>query len=113
MSYPGESFAAQQRAGYPDLATIRLTVPPDRAFQMVDAAAQKLGWEVTYRDPENGILEATQVSRIFEFVDDIVVRIRPEKGLSVIDVRSRSRLGRGDLGANAERIRALQQALSR
>jgi uncharacterized protein (DUF1499 family) len=41
----------------------------------------------------------------------VVVRIRPRPGGSVLDVRSRSRVGQGDLGANAERIRKLQQAM--
>jgi uncharacterized protein (DUF1499 family) len=44
-------------------------------------------------------------------VDDIRVRVRPSGEGSVVDVRSKSRVGRGDVGANAARIRAFEQAL--
>ena len=40
------------------------------------------------------------------FVDDIVIRIGRVGDGSEIDLRSVSRVGRGDLGANATRIRA-------
>ncbi len=60
-----------------------------------------------------GVFEAVEVTRIFRFVDDIVVRVRMSPGGngSVVDVRSKSRDGRGDLGANAARIRAFAAAL--
>jgi hypothetical protein len=41
------------------------------------------------------------------FRDDIVVRIRPAPDGARVDARSASRYGRGDLGVNARRIRAL------
>jgi uncharacterized protein (DUF1499 family) len=53
------------------------------------------------------------VTRIFRFVDDIVVRVRPSNGGSIVDVRSKSRDGRGDMGANAARIRAFRDKLAR
>jgi hypothetical protein len=113
MAYDTARFAAPTRAAYPDLTTIALDIPPERAFRRAERAAEELGWEISYRDPEAGILEAQQTSRIFKFVDDVVVRIRPAPGGSAVDVRSRSRLGRGDLGANAARIRALREAVTR
>jgi len=52
-----------------------------------------------------GRIEAVAVSRVFRFADDIVVRIRPSAdGGSRVDIRSRSRDGKGDLGVNAQRI---------
>jgi uncharacterized protein (DUF1499 family) len=111
MAYPGESFAAQQRAGYPDLAPIRLARPPGQAFQDVRRVAGELGWEIVAQDPMAGRIEATDTTRVFRFVDDVVVRIRPVEGGSLVDVRSKSRDGRGDLGANAARIRAFAEAL--
>ena len=59
-----------------------------------------------------GRLEARQESGLFRFVDDVVVRVRPAPGGSVVDVRSKSRDGRGDMGVNAKRIRAFQKALT-
>jgi uncharacterized protein (DUF1499 family) len=41
----------------------------------------------------------------FGFKDDVVIRIRGDAGSSELDIRSKSRVGRSDVGANAERIR--------
>jgi hypothetical protein len=115
LGYPGDDFARQQREGYPDLASIRVSDPPDAAFARAERAAAALRWDIRYRDPTTGVFEAAEVTRIFRFVDDIVVRVRaaPEGAGSVVDVRSKSRDGRGDMGANAARIRAFRDALSR
>jgi uncharacterized protein (DUF1499 family) len=52
-------------------------------------------------------IEAYDTSALFRFVDDVAVRIRGAEGGSVVDVRSTSRVGVSDLGANARRIREL------
>lgn len=110
LAYPPE-FAAQQREGYPDLAPIRLDLPPAEAYARAQEAVEALGWEVTLAEPSQGHLEAKQVSPLFRFVDDLAIRVRPAEGGSVVDVRSKSRVGKSDLGANAARIRALEDAL--
>jgi len=112
MAYPGESFAEPQRAAYPDLAPIRVAASPDQVFQQSRGAARDLGWEIVAEDAAQGRLEASDTSAIFRFVDDVVIRIRPDPaGGSVIDVRSKSRVGKSDLGANAARIRAFGAAV--
>lgn len=111
MGYDPE-FAELQRAGYPDLAPILLPAPPAEAYERVRGAVEALGWEIVQSDPARGHLEARETSRIFRFVDDIAIRIRPADGGSVVDVRSKSRDGQGDLGANAARIDALGDALA-
>lgn len=111
-SYPA-GFAEQQRAGYPDLAPIALPVPPAEAASRVETAMKSLGMEVTNVDPARGLVEGREVSKLFRFVDDVTVRIRPSAdGGSVIDLRSKSRDGRGDLGANANRIRRIAAQLA-
>ena len=111
MAYPGESFAAQQRVGYPDLAPIERPTPVADSVLAAKTAMEGFGWEVVRADAEAGAIEATDTSRVWRFVDDIVVRVRPRPDGSVVDVRSKSREGRGDLGANAARIRQLAEAL--
>jgi uncharacterized protein (DUF1499 family) len=113
MSYPGERFASQQRAAYPDLEPIRVSSAPQQALALARETAESLGWEIVSVDPANGRLEAREVSRIFRFVDDVVVRVRPLERGAVIDVRSRSRDGRGDFGVNARRIRAFAAEIPR
>ena len=112
MSYPGEEFAEQQRAGYPDLAPILVPTPPADTFQAAVRAMEGFGWTIVRADASAGLIEATDTSRIFRFVDDIAVRVRPATSGSRVDVRSKSRDGQGDLGANAARIRKLRDALT-
>ena len=111
LSYPAD-FAAKQRAGYPTLPPIRLEASLPDAFQRCVRAAEALGWVITHHDPQGGTLEATETSRIFRFVDDISVRLRADGAATVVDVRSKSRVGRGDMGANAKRIEAFRKQLT-
>ncbi len=111
LPYPGESFAVQQRAAYPDLAPIVIEAPPAQALERAKSAARALGLEIVAEDAGAGTLEARATSRIFRFVDDVAIRVRPTGQGSLIDVRSRSRDGRGDFGVNANRIKALAEAM--
>jgi len=110
--YGGPAVAAEQRQGYPDLAPLLLRVPPDRLFPMVEATARALGWQVSAAVPAEGRLEATDTTKWFGFKDDIVVRVAPALDGSRVDIRSVSRIGKSDLGANARRIHAFLAALS-
>jgi uncharacterized protein (DUF1499 family) len=111
-AYPGKAVADQQHAAYPDLTPIVLNLPPAEAFKRVDAVAMAMGWDVVARAPNDGRIEAVDTSKWFGFHDDIVVRIVPEGAGSRIDIRSKSRVGRSDLGANARRIRAFTAKLN-
>ena len=113
MSYPA-GFAEQVKQGYPDLAPIRVSSDPARALTLADETARRLGWEVASVDPAAGTLLARDTSKIFQFVDDVVVRVRPaESAGAIVDVRSKSRVGQGDIGANAARIRRFAAELPR
>ena len=57
-----------------------------------------------------GYLHAECTSRIFRFVDDLELR-QSEAG-DRADVRSASRVGRGDMGVNRDRVEALRAALA-
>ena len=103
--YGGPDVASQQHAAYPDIKPVVLVVPVDRAFDRALAAARSLGWTVVSKNREEGRIEATQRSFWFGFTDDIVVRVRPDAGGSRIDIRSASRVGVSDIGANAFRVR--------
>jgi uncharacterized protein (DUF1499 family) len=111
MSYP-QDWVAIVQAAYPDLAPIQVNASPDAAFEAALAQAEAMGWTLTEQDPAAGTFEAEDRTALFRFVDDIRVRVRPDGSGSVIDVRSKSRDGRGDIGANAKRIRAFRDGLS-
>jgi uncharacterized protein (DUF1499 family) len=105
MRYPGPSFAEQQRAGYPTLAGLKLSMPPEQAFQRVVLAAREMPtWEITRNDAAARTLEGVATSKWFRFKDDFVIEVRPLDGGSIVEMRSKSRDGKGDIGANAKRI---------
>lgn len=110
-AYPPH-FAAQQHAAYPAVVPAMLSADPATAFDRVLAAAGALGWEITASDRPAGRIEATVTTRWWRFTDDIVVRIRPTAEGSRTDIRSRSRLGSHDFGANAARITAFLDHLT-
>jgi uncharacterized protein (DUF1499 family) len=105
-TYGGAQVAAQQAAGYPEIAPLEAPVPPQRAFDAALATATEMGWQIVAAEPDTGRIEATDRTFWFGFTDDVVVRIRAADGGSRIDVRSTSRVGVGDMGTNAARVRA-------
>ncbi len=109
--YPGAKSAALQRAAYPDLAPLKLSMQPDKAFAHALAVAKDRDWEIVASVPEEGRLEATASSPLYGCTDEVIVRAKPSDGGTLLDVRSRSRLGRIDRGVNAKRIRAYLAAL--
>ncbi|WP_372864689.1 DUF1499 domain-containing protein [Spongiibacter sp.] len=109
LIYNAEVAAIQRRA-YPDIRGLHLPLPLTRAQQLAEASAKQLGWDIHYQQP--GHIEATERSFWFGFTDDIVIRLRSEGSGSRIDLRSTSRLGQGDMGANAKRIRRFLLRLS-
>jgi uncharacterized protein (DUF1499 family) len=106
LAYPPH-FRAQQEAGYPTLGPLRLPLPRDAAFARVREAARAMpSWTITREDAAAYALEGVDTSWLFRFQDDFAIEVRPADGESVVHMRSKSRDGRGDLGANAQRIRA-------
>ncbi len=110
-SYAGEATASAQRTAYPDIVPIVVAKDPAAAFDAALAAARSMGWTIVASDPASGRIEATATTPWFGFSDDVVIRVAPAARGSRIDVRSVSRVGRSDLGANAKRVRAFTAIL--
>jgi len=103
--YGGDSIAAQQREGYPELEPLVLETSSAEVFHLALETARDMGWEVVDSDPNEGRIEATDTTFWFGFKDDIVVRVaEAAEGGTRVDVRSVSRVGRSDVGTNAARI---------
>lgn len=109
--YPGAEMAALQRAAYPDLAPLVLSVGSGRAYALAMALTRDKGWEIVADQPEEGRIEAVDRSFFYGFKDEIIIRIAAADGGVRVDLRSRSRIGRIDRGVNAKRIRAFLAAL--
>jgi uncharacterized protein (DUF1499 family) len=110
-TYDGEDSARQQLAAYPDIQPIVLPMAARDAFDRALAAARDQGWEIVAAVPDLGRIEATDTSFWYGFKDDVVIRIAGDDRESRIDIRSKSRVGKSDLGKNAERIRAFRNKL--
>ena len=100
----------QQRSAYPDITTLLTDKPIDDAFDRALEVARELGWDVYHQDRNAGVIEAVDSTRIMAFKDDVVIRVRSNADGTLIDLRSVSRVGLSDLGANAKRIRKFQDA---
>ncbi|WP_166109778.1 DUF1499 domain-containing protein [Pseudoalteromonas sp. Z9A5] len=112
VEYAGEETAVQQRKAYPELATLNFAQSKTDLVKATEQAVQNLGWELVNTDISKGIVEATETTAWFGFKDDVVVRINDEGSERFVDIRSKSRVGRSDLGKNAERIHTLINELN-
>jgi uncharacterized protein (DUF1499 family) len=106
-----------QRVAYLQIAPLTLDVPPEEAFELVRKAATNRGWQIVEAIKPGGRvgtgrLEAVDRTFLLRLPDDVTVRIRPRVDGTRIDVRSASRIGTHDLGANARRIRAFLEELA-
>ena len=112
LEHGGPDVAAAQRAAYPEIETLLLSRPPEAVVELAREAAEALGWAIVAVNAGAGRVEATETTSWFGFKDDIVVRVRSGDGGTRVDVRSVSRVGLGDLGANAARIREFLERLA-
>jgi uncharacterized protein (DUF1499 family) len=110
-AYPGAKTAETQRATYPDIEPMDLSASPLEAYNAALAVISKRKWNViearTPQPRREGRIEAVARTPIMGFRDDVVVRVRPASGGARVDIRSASRYGTRDFGANAQRIRSL------
>lgn len=112
MRYPPGNALVQQTA-YPDLAPLSFADAPDLCFAKASAAAHGMsGWEVAAEDAKARRIEAVATTAVLRFKDDVVVEVRQAGTGCAVHMRSKSRLGRGDMGANAKRIRKFLALLS-
>jgi uncharacterized protein (DUF1499 family) len=114
--YRGESVARQQRSAYPDIVPLQVSVPVKAAYDAALALITKRKWHVVDARPpaanrRDATIEAVARTPIMGFRDDVVIRVTPTNEGSRVDVRSASRYGYHDFGANASRIRSLVEDL--
>lgn len=111
LKYDAEKIGPQQQAAYPEVTTLIVSQSGAATLSSAVAVLEDMGLEVVNVDEEAGIVEATETTFWFGFKDDLVVRVRETAGGSEVDVRSVSRVGLSDLGANAARIQQVLGAL--
>ncbi len=105
---PQQRWRALHQEAYSDVRTVRVNQPMAVVIAKAARLAEDRGWDIAANLPAEGRLEATATTSLFRFRNDVVLRVRPaENGAeSIIDMRSVSRVGIGDMGVNAKQIRA-------
>lgn len=106
------NWADTDEPGDPSLAPLDLPVPLAEALKRVEAAVRALPrWRVETIDPPAGTLTATRTTLLFRFVDDVAIRLESIASGTRLHARSRSRLGKGDLGQNRRNLLELFRQL--
>ncbi|WP_338519752.1 DUF1499 domain-containing protein [Alteromonas gracilis] len=111
VSYEGGEVTKQQLEAYPEIKTQLLPQEIDNVFAASEKAIDALGWERVTQGALPNTLEATDTTTWFGFKDDVVIRLTAKNDDTLVDVRSKSRVGKSDLGKNAERINAFMAEL--
>lgn len=102
--YAGEETAQAQREAYPNIQP--LVVNRDLQDVMDEAVMLivEREWDMVAINRKERRIEATEKLAWFGFKDDVVLRFTETENGTQVDMRSKSRLGRGDVGVNAKRI---------
>jgi len=100
-----EKLASLQTEAYPFIQPQYYDANPDQVFDWALAAVDAMGWELVEANKSRGRIEATATTFWFRFKDDVVVEITEQDGQTVLNARSLSRVGGGDAGTNARRLR--------
>ena len=110
--YAGLYSAERQRIAYPDIETVELEAPVDRAYAVALQLVTKRKWLIIDERPPQpprriGRIEAVARTPIMGFREDVSIRVTPDGEDSRVDIRSASRYFDADLGSNAARVSRL------
>jgi Protein of unknown function (DUF1499) len=117
IAYPGAEAVALQRLAFPNIVPMLTAATPQEVYDAAFAAVRRRKWAVIDdRRPQagrrEGRIEAVARTMIMGFRDDVVLRVRAVPGGGTrLDIRSASRYGTYDFGANAQRILSLMEEI--
>jgi len=99
---------------YPDIQPRAYRAGADQVLDAALHAVHRMPrWSLVSHQPATGEIRAEARTLVWRFVDDILIRVRVRADDAVVEVRSASRVGRGDFGQNARNIRSFLQELDR
>jgi len=99
---------------YPDLQDRTYAEGPRRVAEALKTAlSQRPRWALvgSGQGPAGTVVSAVHTTPLLRFEDEVTVKITRKGGKTVVNVHSRSRLGKWDFGQNARNIRELLAAL--
>ncbi|MEZ5929670.1 MAG: DUF1499 domain-containing protein [Parvularculaceae bacterium] len=113
-----KTVAEAQMEAFPDIQPLLLEAPVEKTTLAARGVLAQMKLKTIAEGPvsdESGSgwrIEATATSLWFGFTDDFIVRLTPtENDGTRVDIRSKSRVGLSDLGANATRVREFLKKL--
>lgn len=108
--YPARN-AELQRKAYPEITPLMADADAKQVYDITLGLVNKHKWLVVDARPpaprREGTIELVARTPVMGMRDDVSIRIRPAGEGARVDIRSASRYGLHDFGANARRIRAL------
>ncbi|MCP9627418.1 DUF1499 domain-containing protein [Rhodopseudomonas palustris] len=115
--YAGLYSAELQRAAYPNLETVQVDLPVQRAYDITLNLVNRRKWRVVDSRPpqpprREGHIEAVARTEVMGLPEDVTIRILPDGDGARIDIRSASRYFESDLGSNAARIAKFSEDLT-
>jgi uncharacterized protein (DUF1499 family) len=106
------NWADTDEPGDSALTPLDVALPVPETLARVEAVIRRLPrWRVENVDALAGTVTATRTTRLWRFVDDIVVRCEATASGTRVHARSRSRVGKGDFGQNRRNLRQLLDAI--
>ena len=118
QSTDGSTVAEAQKKAFPDIQPILVAVDLESARDDARAVIADMKMEILAEGPDGDQsgagwrIEAVHTSTWFGFKDDFIVRLTPRDDGVQVDLRSKSRVGGSDLGANAARVRDFSKRFS-
>ena len=97
---------------FPELRTRAYEMRAEALVDLVRRACERLGWQDVGVDEQARKVRAQVRTPLLGFTDDLEARVEGAVNDSVkLEVRSSSRVGRGDLGANTRHVLDLYQTV--
>ncbi|WP_051305910.1 DUF1499 domain-containing protein [Desulfogranum mediterraneum] len=111
LGYGGAEVARQQAAAYGEVQPLFSVLPQATVYHSCRELVREFGWQLVSEDAAQGRLEAVATTPLLGFKDDVVILVQATGQGSRVDLRSASRVGVSDFGANAARIAAFLNRL--
>lgn len=102
--YAGDDTAEAQREAYPYIQPLMLNSDVQDVMDNAVMVLIDRKWDIVAINRNDGRIEATEKLAWFGFKDDVVLRFTESDEGTRVDMRSKSRIGRSDVGVNAKRI---------
>ena len=104
----------REHGAYPEIGPRTYRAPAEDVYAAIrDLVAARDRWEIVEDEEEARRLEFEATTPVMGFVDDVTVEVEEKDDASLVHIRSASRVGEGDLGKNASRVRELFELLAR